>query len=60
MRGNSSAPEIGDAAIVERVAELYVDAVARLDLPRVVLAPKRTGCAMRDSCKELTRQGKRM
>ena len=46
MRGSSSAPESGDAAVVERVAELYVDAIARLNLPRVVLGPEqawRTG-----------------
>ena len=41
MRGSSSAPEIGDSRIVERVAELYVDTVAGLNLPRVVFAPER-------------------
>ena len=41
MRGSSSAPEICNNRIVERVAEFGVDAVAGLNLPRVVLAPER-------------------
>ena len=52
-------PDVGYCTVVERVAELGVDAAARLDLPRVVLAPERTRSAGGNRRKELARQGER-